>query len=180
MRELEGEWKIERLGGLLPPMIGVRKRIHGARGETRFATLTLWPFRIERRTGFVTLVYSPPFSLLADELWPEADDSWLGRTVIAGLELGRFRMIRSKDHTDPGPRSRPKRRRSLRRRFATFFVFAAAFASVSNLSACGGEAKEDPAQEQQREVQQQVQPPEQTQPPQVEQTDRTIGEDIQG
>jgi hypothetical protein len=68
----------------------------------------------------------------------------------------------------------------VRRRFATFFVFAATVASVSNLSACGGEAKEDPAAEQQREVQQQVQPPEQTQPPQVEQTDRTIGEDIQG
>jgi outer membrane murein-binding lipoprotein Lpp len=68
----------------------------------------------------------------------------------------------------------------VRRRFATLFIFAAAVASASNLSSCGGEAKEDPAENQQREVQQQVQQPEQTQPTQVEQTDRTIGEDIQG
>lgn len=68
----------------------------------------------------------------------------------------------------------------MRRRFASLFICAVAFASVSNLSACGQEAKEDPAEEQQREVQQQVQQPEQTEPTQVEQTDRTVGEDIQG
>jgi hypothetical protein len=102
-KELEGEWRIERLGGLLPPMVGIRKRIRGARGETRLAILPLWPFRVERRTGRVALAYSPPLSLLVDELRPEARGSWLGRTVIGSLELGRFRMIRSKGHDDPGP-----------------------------------------------------------------------------
>ena len=68
----------------------------------------------------------------------------------------------------------------MRRRLATVFVLAAALAAVSNLPACGEEAKEDPAEEQQREVQQQVQHPEQTRPAQVEQTDRTIGKDIEG
>jgi len=51
---------------------------------------------------------------------------------------------------------------------------------MGSLSACGGEAKEDPAKKQQREVQQQVEQPEQTQPTVGEQTDRTVGEDIQG
>lgn len=99
MRELEGEWKIERLGGLLPPMFNIRKRIHGARGETRFGALPIWPFQIERRAGCIALVYYPPFCLLVDELRPETSgSSWLGRTMICGRELGRFRMTRSKEH----------------------------------------------------------------------------------
>jgi hypothetical protein len=68
----------------------------------------------------------------------------------------------------------------VRRRFATLFVFVTAVASISNLSSCGGEAKEDPAEERQREVQQQVVQPKQTQPTVGEQTDRTVGENIQG
>ena len=34
MSELDGVWEVRRLSGALPPMTGVRKRIHGARGET--------------------------------------------------------------------------------------------------------------------------------------------------
>ena len=68
----------------------------------------------------------------------------------------------------------------MRRRFATLLVFVATFASIGSLSACGGEAKEDPAEKQQREVQQQVEQPQLTQPTESEQTDRTVGEDIQG
>jgi hypothetical protein len=68
----------------------------------------------------------------------------------------------------------------VRRRSATLFVFVVPFVLISNLSACGGEAKEDPAEEQRREVQQQVEQPEQTQPTVGEQTDRTVGENIQG
>ena len=67
----------------------------------------------------------------------------------------------------------------MRRRSATLFVFAAAAVSLGGLSSCGGEAKEDSAEEQQREVQQ-VDQPEQTQPTVGEQTDRTVGENIQG
>ncbi|MBA2462626.1 MAG: hypothetical protein H0V45_12815, partial [Actinobacteria bacterium] len=39
MGELEGLWQVERVGGLLPPLIGVRKRIRGAQGETTFMGL---------------------------------------------------------------------------------------------------------------------------------------------
>ena len=66
----------------------------------------------------------------------------------------------------------------MRRRLAALFVFATAAASMSGLSSCG-EAKEDPAEERRREVQQ-VQQPEQTLTKQAEQTDRTVGENIQG
>jgi len=76
---------------------------------------------------------------------------------------------------------RSELRRSVRRRFVTLFVFVTAAASIGTLlSSCGEEAKEDPAEEQQREVQQQLQPPEQSQPTVGEQTDRTVGENIQG
>ena len=68
----------------------------------------------------------------------------------------------------------------MRRRFATLFVLAVAVVSLGGLSSCGGEAKEDPAEEQQRKVQQQVEQPEQSQPTVGEQTDRTVGENIQG
>jgi hypothetical protein len=97
MTNLEGDWQVERLGGLLPPMIGIWKRIHGDRGQTRIGPF--WPgvpFRlVQRREGHVELVYRPPLWGLVDELWAEADDSWLGRAMLGRLELGRFRMTRS-------------------------------------------------------------------------------------
>jgi len=68
----------------------------------------------------------------------------------------------------------------LKRRLATIFVFAATIVSTGVLSACGEEAKEDPAEERQQELKQQVQQPEQTQSTEAEQTDRTVGENIQG
>jgi hypothetical protein len=67
----------------------------------------------------------------------------------------------------------------MRRMLAILFVFATAAASMSGLSSCG-EAKEDLAEERRREVQQQVQQPEQTLTKEAEQTDRTVGENIQG
>ena len=39
MKDLESDWRVRRRGGLLPPIIGVRKRISGARGETRIGPL---------------------------------------------------------------------------------------------------------------------------------------------
>jgi hypothetical protein len=97
MTNLEGDWHVERLGGLLPPMIGVWKRIRGNRGQTRIGPL--WPgvpFRLtQRREGHVSLVYRPPLCRLVDELRVETDgSSWLGRTMLGGRELGRFRMTR--------------------------------------------------------------------------------------
>ncbi len=93
MAHLEGEWKVERVGGLLPSMVGIRKRIRGDGGETRVGPLPVWPFWSGRKEGRVTLVYRRPFSVLVDELRPEPDGSWLGRSMLLGLELGRFRMI---------------------------------------------------------------------------------------
>jgi ferritin-like metal-binding protein YciE len=97
---LEGDWRIERLGGLLPPMVGLRKRIRGDRGETRVGPLVFWPFRIERRGERVALVYRAPFSGLVDELEAAADGSILGRSVLGGRELGRFRMVGSGYHDE--------------------------------------------------------------------------------
>jgi ferritin-like metal-binding protein YciE len=94
MKDLEGDWQVERLGGFLPPMLGIRKRIRGDRGETRVGTLPGWPFRVERGEGRVELVYRPPFSGIVDKLWTEAEGSWLGRSTLSGRELGRFRMMR--------------------------------------------------------------------------------------
>jgi len=118
MAHLEGEWKVRRVGGLLPSMVGIRKRIRGDGGETRIGPLPVWSFWTERKEGRVTLAYSRPFSVLVDELRPEPDGSWLGRTMLSGIELGRFRMIsvdRSKEATsseegdmDQGDRLRRK------------------------------------------------------------------------
>ena len=102
MKDLEGDWQVERLSGLLPPMTGVWKRIRGDRGSTRFGPLPGVPFRLERRQGHIALIYRPPFSMLVDELQTKADDSWLGRATLGGRELGRFRMTRDRHHHDPG------------------------------------------------------------------------------
>ena len=75
MKDLQGEWRVERMSGLLPPMIGVRKRIRGEQGETRIGPLLGVPFRLERREGRVALIYRPPLSMVVDELWAEADGS---------------------------------------------------------------------------------------------------------
>jgi ferritin-like metal-binding protein YciE len=92
VKGLDGDWRVERLGGFLPPMTGVRKRIRGDRGETGVGALPGWPFRVERREERVALVYRPPFSVIVDELWTGAEGSWLGRSTLGGRELGRFRM----------------------------------------------------------------------------------------
>src|SRR5918999_5585730 len=94
MKDLEGDWQVDRLGGFLPPMVGVRKRIRGDRGEPRVGDLPGLPFQVERREERVALVYRPPFSAIVDELWREAKGSWLGRSTLGGRELGRFRMRR--------------------------------------------------------------------------------------
>ena len=92
----DGLWRVERTGGLLPPMIGVRKRVRGQRGETRVGPLARWPFRLEDREGYVALIYDPPFSLWVDELRPEGTrlDAWSGTATLGGRGIGVFRMVR--------------------------------------------------------------------------------------
>ncbi len=81
-------------------MVGVHKRIHGDRGTTGVGLLPGWPFRLQRSVGRVALVYHQPFSAFVDEIQAEAGGSWLGRSTVAGLELGRFRMVRP-GYNDP-------------------------------------------------------------------------------
>ena len=96
MKDLEGDWRVERLSGFLPPMVGVRKQIRGDRGKTRIGPLPGWPFRDEQHERRITLIYHPPFSALVDELLAGTHGSWLGRSMLGGRELGRFRMSRGR------------------------------------------------------------------------------------
>ena len=76
-------------------MVGVHKHIRGDRGTTGVGLLPRWPFRLERRrSGWVALVYHQPFTAFVDEIRAEAAGSWLGRSNLAGLELGRIRVVR--------------------------------------------------------------------------------------
>jgi hypothetical protein len=85
--ELDGLWLVRRTGGALPPMVGVRKQIIGGRGATTLGPLR-FPFAVEGRL----LRYRFPPGLV-DELEPEGE-GFTGRAVLAGLEVGRFRLER--------------------------------------------------------------------------------------
>jgi hypothetical protein len=87
VRELDGDWRVERIDGLLPPM-GVTKRIRGESGWTLVGGMPVAFFRV----AATTLVYRGwP---IRDELEPGPDGSWLGRGLLAGREFCRFRMVR--------------------------------------------------------------------------------------
>lgn len=96
LRNLQGDWKVERLSGL-PPMPFVWKRIRGGEGKTYVLPPPLpdrgLPFELEQRAGYVALIYTPPLSFLVDELRLEKDGSWLGRANAAGLRYAWFRMV---------------------------------------------------------------------------------------
>ena len=89
MAELDGVWNVRRLGGLLPPLAGVSKRIDGARGETSLGRLPGAPFDV---VG-LSLHYRAPFTGFVDELRPHGD-AYLGRATFHGQEFGRFAMER--------------------------------------------------------------------------------------
>ena len=95
--ELDGVWNVKRTGGLLPPMLGVRKRISGPRGVT-----TVGPVRARFDVVGRELRYRAPFVGLVDVLTP-AGDSWSGRALFAGRQYGRFRLtpIESADTEAP-------------------------------------------------------------------------------
>jgi hypothetical protein len=84
--EFNGEWEVRRVSGLLPPLLGVRKRIAGAHGQTRVAGLAV-SFDVVGRE----LRYRGVFSGMVDELAPDGA-GWLGVTRYRGRRLGRFRM----------------------------------------------------------------------------------------
>jgi hypothetical protein len=94
MGELDGTWDVRRSGGLLPPLLGVRKRIHGDAGETRVGPLFGVPFRV---VG-AELRYRGPLTGFVDVLEPAGPGRFRGRATFRGLEFGRFELVRSASH----------------------------------------------------------------------------------
>jgi hypothetical protein len=87
--ELEGLWNVERTGGFLPPLLGVRKEIRGERGETKLGRLPGAPFDV---VG-LQLRYRGPLSGFVDVL-ERAGDGYRGRALFRGCEFARFRLTR--------------------------------------------------------------------------------------
>lgn len=81
---------MRRVSGLLPPMVGVRKRIAGDRGKTKFGPLPGVPFRVEG----LSLHYMGLFRGFVDELEPDGD-GFRGRSLFRGREFGRFELRRT-------------------------------------------------------------------------------------
>lgn len=90
MGELDGEWSVRRVSGLLPPLVGVRKRIRGDRGSTALGPLPGFPFRVVGSS----LHYRPPLAGFADVLERESPNLLRGRASFRGREFGRFTMER--------------------------------------------------------------------------------------
>jgi ferritin-like metal-binding protein YciE len=113
MAELDGVWDVRRLSGALPPLVGVRKRISGASGETVVAAGRGVPFDVSPRAakgGPVSrrataasppslpasyeLRYRAPLAFLVDVLEPRGD-AYHGRATAFGRTYGEFELRRS-------------------------------------------------------------------------------------
>jgi hypothetical protein len=86
---LDGVWDVKRLSGLLPPLAGVRKRIHGARGQT-----VLGPLRMTFDVRGDELRYRRPFHGFVDVVDVVDADHIRGRATFRGREYGRFELRR--------------------------------------------------------------------------------------
>ena len=84
--ELDGVWDVKRTGGLLPPLVGMRKRIRGARGRTELGPVSV-PFDVVGNE----LRYRRPLAGFVDVL-SAAGGRWEGRALFGGREYGRFRL----------------------------------------------------------------------------------------
>jgi hypothetical protein len=89
MGELDGVWDVKRVGGLLPPLLAVRKEISGTSGTTRVGPLPGAPFDV---VG-LALRYRGPFRGFVDEL-ESPGDVVRGRATFRGREFGKFVMRR--------------------------------------------------------------------------------------
>jgi len=88
--ELDGTWKVERTGGLLPPLYGVTKRIDGAAGQTHAGPLPGLAFDV---VG-LELRYHFPFAGWTDVLERRSDGGFDGRAEFLGRRVGTFSMRR--------------------------------------------------------------------------------------
>ncbi len=84
---LEGVWRVERLGGVLPPL-PITKHIEATSGMTQIG-----PFRIPFRVAGTTLRYRPPLQAFADEL-EASGEGFVGRATVFGQEYARFRLVK--------------------------------------------------------------------------------------
>ena len=90
MSELDGEWEVRRVSGLLPPLYGVRKRIEGTGGVTLLGPFGA-PFDVVgRRLRYRGLLTRG----LVDSVEPGEDGWWDGVARYRGRKLGRFAMRR--------------------------------------------------------------------------------------
>ena len=89
MEELDGVWNVKRVGGVLPPMAGVRKEISGTSGSTKLGRLPGAPFDV---VG-LTLRYRGVFRGFVDELTPDGA-GFRGRATFRGREYGKFELER--------------------------------------------------------------------------------------
>jgi ferritin-like metal-binding protein YciE len=87
--ELDGVWRVERVGGALPPLYGCVKRIHGSRGTTEFGRMRAMPFEVRG----LELHYRGAFAPLVDKL-EARDGQYFGRATLFGREIGQFKMRR--------------------------------------------------------------------------------------
>jgi hypothetical protein len=86
---LDGDWEVKRVSGWLPPLVGVRKRIDGARGKT-----TLGPLSVPFDVRDLELHYRAPFRGFVDVLEVVDDDHARGRATFRGREFARFELRR--------------------------------------------------------------------------------------
>ena len=89
MAQLDGVWNVHRTGGLLPPLVGVRKRIAGTRGRT-----IVGPLRMGFEVRGTELHYRRPFEGFVDVLEPAGDRVFHGRATFHGREFGTFELRR--------------------------------------------------------------------------------------
>lgn len=85
--ELQSEWLVRRVSGLLPP-VGLRKRIGADGGSTRLGPV---PVALFRARG-LRLDYR--WLPVRDELEEREDGTWVGRGLVFGREFCRFRLER--------------------------------------------------------------------------------------
>ena len=88
MTSLDGTWDVKRLSGALPPLVAMRKRIGGTRGET-----VLGPARMSFDVRGNELHYHAPFAGFVDVVEGEGD-VLQGRATYKGREFGRFELRR--------------------------------------------------------------------------------------
>jgi ferritin-like metal-binding protein YciE len=90
MAQLDGVWEVQRTGGLLPPLGGMRKRISGTRGRTIFG-----PLRMSFEVRGDELHYRSPFEGFVDVLEPVGEGLCHGRATFHGREFATFDLRRT-------------------------------------------------------------------------------------